>query len=167
MSEMSLLNRLTKERKSLEDRISSSIPLLDRIIPSEPKLPTLSPPIPNTLHFKQTKKILRIDEFQNVIRPTLDRLEPVFQALQKRVDSLILPQEKSVEEVKNDPIWEWFNRLQVIERDIEEIGHKFTNSDWRKLKGACRRIKNVSFSNLATRLTEIREELLSLDITLP
>jgi len=167
MSNMSLLNRLTKERDSLEKRIASSTSLLDRITPCETKLPTFSQPIPTSLHFKQTKKILRIDEFQSIIRPTLNRLEPVFKALQSRVDSLPLPQEKLVEEELNDPIWEWFNRLQDIEMNFEEIGHKFKNSDWRKLKGACKRISKVSFNNPATRLVDIRKELLSLDITLP
>ncbi|KAF9439517.1 hypothetical protein P691DRAFT_769542 [Macrolepiota fuliginosa MF-IS2] len=143
-NKLSLLACLTPkpliERLTLED-VTSTISFVSPRINLEPReyTPyTPSPPIPTNLRIHKTKYLLRIQEFHKLIQPTMDRLEPVFKALEQRVQDLSLLQEKLAEEVLNDPLWEWFNQLQVIERDIEEIGHKFKNGDWRKLKGACK-----------------------------
>jgi len=66
-----------------------------------------------------------------------------------------------------DSVWKWFNRLQDIIIELDEIGHKLIAKEWRVLKDACKRLKNVDFSKLTTRIPEICKALLELNITIP
>ena len=66
-----------------------------------------------------------------------------------------------------DSLWKWFNQLQDIIIELDEIGHKLTAKEWRVLKGACKHLKNIDFSKLATRVPEIYKALLELNITIP
>jgi len=40
-------------------------------------------------------------------------------------------------DLQYDSLWKWFNRLQDIIIELDEIGHKLTAKEWRILKGAC------------------------------
>jgi len=66
-----------------------------------------------------------------------------------------------------DSLWKWFNWLQDIIIELDKIGHKLTAKEWRILKDACKHLKNVNFSKLATRVLEICKALLELNITIP
>lgn len=156
---LSLLARLTSERKSLEERLSDPpLPLIERIDYSTPTY-HFSPPLPTGLHFRQTKKLLRIKEFKNLVEPTLDRISPFFKYIgEERIWAM---------DERLDPIWVWFKRLEDIVIEMDTIGHNFSNGEWRMIKGACKRLKNVDFTQVATRVSEICNTLLLLDIVLP
>lgn len=66
-----------------------------------------------------------------------------------------------------DNIWGWFLQLQDINEDLDTIGHKLTNAEWRGLKGALKKIGRVSFEEVKSRLPDICNELAELNITLP
>jgi len=113
---------------------------------------------PPDLHFRKTKKLLRIKEYKELLEPTLDRISPFFTKMSE---------DKSwVENSQYDSLWKWFNRLQDVIIELDEIGHKLTAKEWRMLKGACKRLKNIDFSKLATRVPDICKALLELDITI-
>ena len=59
------------------------------------------------------------------------------------------------EDPQYNSLWKWFNRLQDIIIELDEIGHKLTAKEWRILKGTCKYLKNVDFSKPATRVPEI------------
>ena len=168
LSSLTLLARLTQEKKSLEDRLSDTPMPLIKPIKYQPHQYQIPPPIPNTLHFHQTKKLLRIKEFKNIIEPTLTRITPFFEKIGgDHLGPHATLQDKAIEDARLDPLWKWLRRLEDIVEDIDEVGHKFTAAEWRKLKGACKRVGKVSLQDLSTRLPEISNTLLSLDITLP
>ena len=113
-----LLARLSKERRSFLDWIEQPLTLLiDRI---DHQL-TFSPPAPSHLHFHQNKKLLRIKEYNEILEPTLDRISPFFI---KMSETKIW-----VEDSQYDPLWEWFNRLQDITLELDEMGHKLTSKE--------------------------------------
>lgn len=66
-----------------------------------------------------------------------------------------------------DNIWRWFSKLQDLNAELETIGHKLTNAEWRGLKGVLKKIGKVSFTEMKGRLPEICTELEQLKITLP
>jgi len=111
------------------------------------------------LHFRKNKKLLRIKEYKELLEPTLDRISPFFTKMSENKTWAKDPQ--------YDSLWKWFNRLQDIIIELDEIGHKLIAKEWRILKGACKRLKNVDFSKPATRVPEICKALLELNITIP
>jgi hypothetical protein len=166
----SLLSRLVLESHRLEERLSSPpplpLPLAERI--SEP--PTtihIPPPIPDHIHFRKTKLLLRIKEIGPLLEATKVRLEPLFIRLNEEDDK----EESGLAvrvplEIRNK-LWIWHRRLEDLYEDLDTLGHRLTNAEWRKLKGALKRIGKVSFKDLNNRLAEICTELLELEITLP
>jgi len=138
------------------DRIEEpSTPLIDHI----DRQPTFSPPAPPHLHFHQNKKLLQIKEYNKILKPTLDRISLFF----------IKMSETKIwaEDSQYDPLWEWFNRLQDITLELDEVRHKLTSKEWRLLKSACKRLNKVDFSCPATRVPEICKTLLELNISIP
>ena len=114
---------------------------------------------PPELHFHENKKLLHIKEYKELLEPTLDRISPFFTKMSEN--------KTWAEDPQYDSLWKWFNRLQDIIIELDEIGHKLTAKEWRVLKGACKRLKNVDFSKPATRVPEICKALLELNITIP
>jgi len=114
---------------------------------------------PPELHFRKNKKLLRIKEYKELLEPTLDCISPFFTKISKNKIWAENPQ--------YDSLWKWFNRLQDIIIELDEIGHKLITKEWRILKGTCKRLKNVDFSKLATRIPAICKALLELNITIP
>lgn len=166
-SERSLLSRLTIERRSLIDRISSPPPLLEST--STAARPEYEPPTspPTNLHFRKTKIILRTDEIKPMIAATLDRLDPLFLKLDA-IDGL---EDKGMRvrlsEDNRKEIWYWYSELQDLYNDIEEKGRKYSSKHWRQLAGALKRIGKVSFHDLSNRWIEICNELAEMNIRLP
>src|SRR5579875_1313694 len=163
----SLLSRLTIQKLKLEDRLSDPpVPLINRITAPSPDI-HIPPPIPNTLHFRKTKILLRIEEFRPLLLATLVRLEPVFKILDKEDLNEDLGLAARVSPEVRDNIWGWFLQLQDINENLDTIGHKLTNAEWRGLKGALKKIGRVSFEEVKSRLPDICNELAELNITLP
>ena len=90
---------------------------------------------------------------------TLDHILPFFTKMSEN--------KTWAEDPQYDSLQKWFNRLQDIIIELDEIGHKLTAKEWRVLKGACKRLKNVDFSKPGTRIPEICKALLELNITIP
>ena len=114
---------------------------------------------PPELHFRKTKKLLRIKEYKELLEPTLDRISLFFTKMSENKTWAENPQ--------YDLLWKWFNRLQDIIIELDDIGHKLSAKEWRMLKGACKHLKNVDFSKPASRVPEICKALLELNITIP
>jgi len=114
---------------------------------------------PPELHFCKNKKLLHIKEYKELLEPTLDYILPFFTKMSKN--------KTWAEDPQYDSLWKWFNRLQDIIIELDEIGHKLIAKEWRILKGAYKHLKNVDFSKLATRVLEICKALLELNITIP
>ena len=114
---------------------------------------------PPELHFYKNKKLLCIKEYKELLEPTLDRISPFFTKMSENKIWAKDPQ--------YDSLRKWFNRLQDIIIELDEIGHKLTAKEWRILKGTYKCLKNVDFSKPATRIPEICKALLELNITIP
>jgi len=153
--------------KSLLERIgmnpTPSTELYDKLVKADPcwhKVDNLyfSSCLPE-LHFRKNKKLLCIKEYKELLEPTLDRISLFFTKMSEN--------KTWAEDLQYDSLWKWFNRLQDIIIELDEIGHKLTAKEWRILKGACKCLKNVDFSKPATRVPEICKALLELNITVP
>ena len=94
-----------------------------------------------------------------MIEPTLDCILPFFTKMSKNKIWAKDPQ--------YDSLWKWFNQLQDVIIELKKIGHKLTAKEWRMLKSACKRLKDVDLSKPATRVPEICKALLELNITIP
>ena len=153
--------------KSLLERIgmdpTPSTKLYDKLIEADPCWHKVDDfyfsSCPPELYFRKNKKILHIKEYKELLEPTLDRISPFFTKMSEN--------KTWAEDPQYDSLWKWFNRLQDIIIELDEIGHKLTAKEWRVLKGACKRLKNVDFSKPATRVPEICKALLELNITIP
>jgi len=153
--------------KSLLERIgmdpTPSTKLYDKLIEADPCWHKVDDfyfaSCPPELHFRKNKKILCIKEYKELLEPTLDRISPFFTKMSEN--------KTWAEDLQYDSLWKWFNRLQDIIIELDEIGHKLIAKEWRILKGACKHLKNVDFSKPATRVPEICKALLELNITIP
>jgi len=114
---------------------------------------------PPELHFHKTKKLLHIKEYKELLEPILDCILLFFTKMNENKTWAEDPQYNS--------LWKWFNQLQDVIIELDKIGHKLTAKEWRMLKGACKRLKNVDLFKLATRVPEICKALLELNITIP
>ena len=168
----SLVERLSLKQESVKDKFlleriemdpTPSTKLYDKLVEADPywhKVDNLYfASCPPELHFRKNKKLLRIKEYKELLEPTLDRISPFFTKMSENKTWAKDPQ--------YDSLWKWFNWLQDIIIELDKIGHKLTAKEWRVLKGACKRLKNVDFSKPATRIPEICKALLELNITIP
>ena len=167
-----LVERLSLKQESMKDKSllerigmnpTSSTELYNKLVKANPcwhKVDNLYFSFcPLKLHFCKNKKLLRIKEYKELLEPTLDCILPFFTKMSEN--------KTWAEDPQYDSLWKWFNQLQNIIIELDEIGHKLTAKEWRILKGACKRLKNVDFSKPATRVPEICKALLELNITIP
>ncbi|KAE9384959.1 hypothetical protein BT96DRAFT_1093715 [Gymnopus androsaceus JB14] len=167
---LSLLSRLTMEKRSLEDRLSDPpIPLIDRISdpPASSSPIQIPPPIPKNLKFRKSKLLLRIEELKPNLVATIIRLQPIVAKLNAEAEKQKLGLPITVSPKVGIKLWDCFQRLEKLEEKLDTIGHTMTNAQWRGLSGALKKIGRVSFVNLADRFPEVCKELDDLDITLP
>ncbi|KAJ8078195.1 hypothetical protein PM082_020694 [Marasmius tenuissimus] len=169
---LSLLARMGLEkRRTLLQRLSSPPPpvnplsLLERI---EYQIPE---PIPNHLHFRRTKNLRRIPEYQPLLAACIKRMDRIFHELSFEESQAKLggPPMRIPVELANR-VWEKYDRLQDFYHGIdktEELGHKMSNTQWRQLKGAIKMFKKVSLHDLKDRLVEICQEIDNLDVIFP
>jgi len=168
----SLVERLSLKQESVKDKSllerigmdpTPSTKLYDKLVEADPCWHKVDDfyfaSCPPELHFRKNKKLLRIKEYKELLEPTLDRILPFFTKMSEN--------KTWAEDPQYDSLWKWFNRLQDIIIELDKIGHKLTAKEWRILKGACKRLKNVDFSKPATRVPEICKALLELNITIP
>jgi len=168
----SLVERLSLKQESVKDKSllerigmdpTPSTKLYDKLVEADPCWHKVDDfyfaSCPPELHFRKNKKLLRIKEYKELLEPTLDRILPFFTKMSEN--------KTWAEDPQYDSLWKWFNRLQDIIIELDKIGHKLTAKEWRILKGACKRLKNVNFSKPATRVPEICKALLELNITIP
>ena len=122
--------------KSLLERIgmdpTPSTRLYDKLVEADPCWHKVDDfyfaSCPPELHFRKNKKLLRIKEYKELLEPTLDHISPFFTKISENKTWTKDPQ--------YDSLWKWFNRLQDIIIELDEIGHKLTAKEWRILKGA-------------------------------
>ena len=167
-----LVERLSLKQESVKDKSlleriginpTPSTELYNKLVEADPcwhKVDNLYfSSCPLELHFCKNKKLLRIKEYKELLEPTLDCISSFFTKMSENKTWAENPQ--------YDSLWKWFNWLQDIIIELDEIGHKLTAKEWRILKDACKRPKNIDFSKPATRVPEICKALLELNITIP
>lgn len=146
-----LLYQLLKAEKLL-DRLPDPLPPLPRPLIKRIGPRVLSPP-PSKPPFCQTK------DYKEILEPTLERILPFFNEMRKVETWRKNPQ--------YDPLWRWFVKLENKALELKEDGHTLTAKEWRLLKGACKRLKSVDFLDSMTRVPEICQILLELNIHIP
>lgn len=57
------------------------------------------------------------------------------------------------------------NDLEDCYEENEERGRKWNNAKWRRLVGALKRFRKVSFENLDERFEEVCKQLVDIDVT--
>jgi len=73
---------------------------------------------PPELHFRKTKKLLRIKEYKELLEPTLDCISPFFTKMSEN--------KTWAEDPQYDSLWKWFNQLQNVIIELDKIGYKLT-----------------------------------------
>ena len=162
-----LVSKLVQEKRKLERKS-----LLNRIErpPLELRLTTPAPedfqqPSLKGMHIPKKKYLARLEEVRPVFDAVKTRLEPIQLKLNeedKREDQGLPTRTDSD---LRDKLWAMLNDLEDCYEDYEEKGRKWTHAKWRRLLGALKRFKKVSFENLNERFEEICKELVDLDVT--
>jgi len=124
LAECLLLKKESVTEKSLLERIgiepTPSTKLYDRLIKADPCWHKVNnfyyvfcPP---ELHFCKTKKLLHIKEYKEPLESILDRISLFFTKMSEN--------KTWAEDPQYDPLWKWFNQLQDVIIELDEIGHK-------------------------------------------
>ncbi|GJE99135.1 hypothetical protein PsYK624_153820 [Phanerochaete sordida] len=171
VAEKTLLSKLVLEerkldKKSLINRISSAIPLEDRLSPTTPRPEYVVKEAPlDKLHFNKTKYLLRIQEVRPMFDTVLTRLEPILNKLNyedQREDEGLPVQVPSEQRQK---LWKMLEDLRDRYEEFDTQGAKWSNAKWRRLTGALKRIGKVYFDNLEKNFTQICTQLAELNLT--
>lgn len=152
-----LFSELTLEKRKLEDRISSPPkPLAERIASPEPY--EEPKPLPKEIKFRKTKIIKRIDEFNNVFTAVHTRLAPLFKRLKVEDENKHYGLPERVDFDRRNRLWGFFKQ---IEEGLENksIQHELTNAQWRRIRGAMKRVGKVKLDDLEENLEEICRQL--------
>ena len=161
-SEKSLLARLTLERHTLEQQLSSVSAEEQFLRSFDNDPPTYHPPpVLPRIKFRKTKILNRIAEFTPMIEAAKVRLDPIFKKL---IDEDKAEESARVPEAVRDRLWEWWNRFEDLYEGLDTKGHDLTNKQWRILKGALKKIGRTSFEQLDSRFAEICEALAEITI---
>lgn len=138
-----LVHKLTMNKLSLDQRLTEPPSLIDRI--SKPTTITEVPAsIPNNIHFRKSKILLRIKEFQPMIDAVQTILDDVFIRLNEIDKNEGTEIARQIPERDRVFLWNWWDRFQDISNGLEEERHKFTNAEWRRFRGAMKQIKGIS-----------------------
>jgi len=124
LAECLLLKKESVTEKSLLERIgiepTPSTKLYDRLIKADPCWHKVNnfyyvfcPP---ELHFCKTKKLLHIKEYKEPLESILDCISLFFTKMSEN--------KTWAEDPQYDPLWKWFNQLQDVIIELDEIGHK-------------------------------------------
>lgn len=122
-----------------------------RFIPSVPLDPIKE--VPTHLHFRKTKIIHRVADYNKMFAATAQRLEPVHAKLEREGgDAEVVRKMHKLGE-----------RFDTLYHSLEERSARITNKQWRMIKADLKKIGKVSFSNLSTRYMEICNQLAALE----
>ena len=121
-----LLKQESVKDKSLLERIgidpTPSTKLYNKLVEADPCWHKVDDfyfaSCPPELHFRKNKKLLRIKEYKELLEPTLDRISLFFTKMSEN--------KTWAEDPQYDSLWKWFNWLQDIITELDEIGHKLT-----------------------------------------
>ena len=157
-----VLEKRKLERKSLLDRIERP-PLELRL--STPAPEDFEQPSLKGMHIPKKKYLERLKEVCPVFDAVKTRLEPIQLKLNEedKRENLGLTT-KTTSELR-DRLWDLLNDLEDCYKDYKERGRRWTHAKWRKLLGALKKFRRVSFENLEERFEEICKELVALDVT--
>ena len=144
----------------------SPLPLKDCITFTSPPV-HIPPPLSEELQFHKIKLLLQIKEFRSLLETTTIHLQPLFTKLNEVDAEEDQGYAAKVFLEHRECLWGWYNHLEDLYENLDKEGHKLTNAEWRKLKGALKRIGKVSFEDLQNRFSDICAELVELEITLP
>ena len=141
---------------SLLDRISEpSPPLITRLGPARPEY-VAPPPVPD-IHFRKTKILERIKDYNVMFAAAADRLEPLFERVEREGQGL-----SEDTKAKLKVMGDGFDNLY---HGLEEKAHHITNKEWRLIKRDLKKISKVSFSSMGSRFPDICREIAELDLT--
>jgi len=118
------LNQESAKDKSLLERIgikpTLSTELYDKPVEADPCWHKVDnfyfASCPPELHFQKTKKLLCIKEYKELLEPTLDCISPFFTKMSEN--------KIWAEDSQYDSLWKWFNQLQDVIIELDEISHK-------------------------------------------
>jgi len=124
LAEWLLLKKESVTEKSLLEKIGMeptlSTKLYDRLIKADPCWHKVNnfyfAFCPLELHFCKTKKLLHIKEYKEPLESTLDCILLFFTKMSEN--------KTWAEDPQYDPLWKWFNWLQDMIIELDEIGHK-------------------------------------------
>jgi len=139
--------------KELLNKIPDPLPPLPLKLRIGPRISSPPLPIPIKLPFHQTR------DFEEILKPTLDYILPFFNEMRKT--------KVWRKEQQYHPVWEWFRKLEDKISEIEKEDHMITAKEWRLLKGTCKYLRSVDLSEPETRVPEICQTLLELNIYIP
>jgi len=141
------------QAKELLDKIPN--PLLPLLLKLQigPRISSLSLPITIKPPFHQTR------DFEEILKPTLDYILLFFNEMRKT--------KVWRKEQQYCPVWKWFRKLEDKISEVEKEDHMITAKEWRLLKGACKRLRSVDLSKPKTRVPEICQIVLELNIYIP
>ena len=174
ISNRRLIDRLMIKRQKLEDRLSDPKPTLaeqmtgplPRTLTHSKHVYSIPAPPPTDLHFIRSGYLKRINEFKPMISATRLRLEPVFKRLNEYDEKEDLGIATDIPEESRRGLWEWWDRLQELDNNLDVEGRKFKAKEWRNLKGALKRIYKQPVDDSMT-LYSICQMLTELNLTLP
>ena len=148
-------SRKTKPSPPLIDRISGPYqPLIERL--QTPAQLEEYKPVPSDLHFRKTKILYRIKEYEKLFEPTVERLTPfVKKALS----------DDRISELEKARINAWGKEFNDLWVNFNARADKLTNKEWRILKKQLKAIGRISFENLNQRLPEICKEIDALNLS--
>jgi len=120
------LKKKSATEKSLLERIgiepTPSTKLYNRLVEADPCWYKVDDfyfaSCPPELHFCKTKKLLCIKEYKELLEPTLDCISLFFTKMSES--------KTWTEDLQYDSLWKWFNQLQDVIIELDEIGHKLT-----------------------------------------
>ncbi|KAH9885625.1 hypothetical protein C8Q73DRAFT_749182 [Cubamyces lactineus] len=113
-------------------------------------------PVPSNLHFRKTKILYRIKEYEKLFEPTVERLTPfVKKALS----------DDRISEAMKARINTWGKEFNDLWVNFNAWADKLTNKEWRILKKQLKAIGRISFENLNQRLPEISKEIDALNLS--
>ena len=94
------------------------------------------------------------------------KLEPVFKQLNEYNEKEDLSIVTNIPEESRKGLWEWWDRLQELDNNLDEEGRKFKAKQWRNLKGTLKCIHKQPVDDSLT-LYSICQMFTELSLMLP
>ena len=152
---LALLARITSQLRLL-DRLTSTVPLADRLTsPPPPTILDEHKPVPANLHFRRTKILLHVEEYNQLFGTVADRIDTFMGKVMEGT---------GITKEQRELTMKWGQEFDDLYHGLEARARKLTNKEWRIIHRSLKRIGKVSFHQLSTRLSEICDQLLAMDL---